>query len=383
MMRRIAVFTGTRAEYGLLYWLLRELKESTSVDLQLIVSGMHLSPEFGDTWKTIVQDGFDIDAKVEMLLSSDSPVGVVKSIGLGVIGFADALERLKPDCLVILGDRYEALAIAQSAMIMRVPIAHLHGGEITEGAFDDAIRHSITKMSYLHFVATDVYRKRVIQLGESPDRVFNVGAIGLEHFNRAPVMTLEELSVSLNFELNAPFFLVTYHPVTLEGEDPSQSFSALLSALDLFPLHQVIITYPNADNGGRAIIPLIEAYADRYPDRVKAIPSLGARRYHSALKHALVVVGNSSSGIIEAPSLGVPSIDIGIRQQGRLAAESVLHCAPHTQAIEEAINTASSQAFREMSQNTVNPYGNGHTVERIVEILTTATMQPTKSFFDV
>ncbi|SCZ27896.1 MULTISPECIES: UDP-N-acetylglucosamine 2-epimerase [unclassified Pseudomonas] len=382
MKRRIAVFTGARAEYGLLYWLLKELKASPSVDLQLIVSGMHLSPEFGDTWKAIVQDGFDIDAKVEMLLSSDSAVGVVKSMGVGLLGFADALERLKPDCLVILGDRYEALAIAQSAMIMRIPIAHLHGGEVTEGAYDDAIRHSITKMSYLHFVATDVYRKRVIQLGESPDRVFNVGAIGLEHFNRSAVMSCEELSNSLGLELNAPFFLVTYHPVTLEGEDPAQSFTSLLIALDQFPDHQVIMTYPNSDNGGRTIIPLIEAYASKYPKRVKAIASLGFRRYHSALKHALVVVGNSSSGIIEAPSMGVPSIDIGIRQRGRLAAESVLHCPAHVPAIQEAIAKASSPSFQELSRNVVNPYGDGHTVERIVEILTTCALQPTKPFFD-
>ncbi|TDF81189.1 UDP-N-acetylglucosamine 2-epimerase [Pseudomonas sp. H9] len=382
MKRRVAVFTGTRAEYGLLYWLLSELRASPSVDLQLIVSGMHLSPEFGDTWKAITQDGFDIDAKVEMLLSSDSPVGVVKSIGVGLLGFADTLERLKPDCLVILGDRYEALAVAQCAMIMRVPIAHLHGGEVTEGAYDDAIRHSITKMSYLHFVATDVYRKRVIQLGESPDRVFNVGAIGLEHFNRSPVMSLEELSRSLGFELKQPFMLITYHPVTLEGEEPAQAFCSLLAALDQFPDRQVIITYPNADNGGRAIIPLIETYANSYPQRVKAIASLGFKRYHSALKHALVVVGNSSSGIIEAPSLGVPSVDVGIRQRGRLAAESVLHCSADVQEITDAIAKASSPAFQELSRTVVNPYGDGHTVERIVEILTTFEMQPTKPFFD-
>ena len=262
---KVAVFTGTRAEYGLLYWLLKDIQDDPELVLQLLVSGMHLSPEFGETYQQIEQDGFFIDEKIEILLSSDSAVGTAKSMGLGVLGFADALNRLKPDVLVILGDRFEALAAAQTAMILRVPILHLHGGEITEGAYDDAIRHAISKLSYLHGTSTEEYRQRVIQLGEQPERVKNVGAIGLDHLKRAEFMDVAEIARSLDFPLNQPYFLVTYHPVTLADEKPEQSFNALLDALDEFKDHQVIITYPNADDGGRRIIPLLEQYAKSNP----------------------------------------------------------------------------------------------------------------------
>lgn len=369
MKRKVAVFTGTRAEYGLLYWLMKDIQASTHLELQVIVSGMHLSPEFGDTWKLIEQDGFRIDAKVEMLLSSDTPVGVVKSMGLGTLGFADALDRLRPDILVVLGDRFEVLAIVQAALIMRIPVAHLHGGEITEGAYDDAIRHAISKMAHLHFVAAEPYRRRVIQLGESPDRVFNVGAIGLDHLRRSPKIDFDELAESLGFALRAPYLLVTYHPVTLLEEDPEQSFIALLEALDKFPEHQIILTYPNADNGGRAIIPLLEAYAHRQPGRVLAIPSLGFRRYLSAVSAATAVVGNSSSGIIEVPAFGIPTVNIGTRQKGRLAADSVLHCEPNSNAIELAIRQALSPEFAEASKTVINPYGQGNAAEAIVNVL--------------
>ncbi len=246
MTRKVAIFTGTRAEYGLLYWLMSEVRQDPVLELQIIVGGMHLSPEFGETWRLLESDGFSIDAKVEMLLSSDTPVGVAKSMGLGTIGFADALDRLRPDVLVVLGDRFEALSIAQVALVMRIPIAHLHGGELTEGAYDDGIRHALTKMAYLHFVAAPQYQARVIQMGESPERVFNVGAMGLDHLMRTPLMSLVELRESLNFALDQPFLLVTYHPVTSADEDPEQSFVAIIEALDRFPDHQVIITYPNA-----------------------------------------------------------------------------------------------------------------------------------------
>ncbi|MBF8669050.1 UDP-N-acetylglucosamine 2-epimerase (hydrolyzing) [Pseudomonas putida] len=383
MTRKVAVFTGTRAEYGLLYWLMKAIQDSTSLDLQVIVSGMHLSPEFGETWKEVVKDGFEIDAKVEILLSSDTPVGVVKSMGLGTLGFADALDRLRPDILVVLGDRFEALAIVQTALIMRIPVAHLHGGEITEGAYDDAIRHAISKMAYLHFVAAEPYRRRVIQMGESPDRVFNVGAVGLDHLCRSEKMSVSALSQSLGFALSCPYFLVTYHPVTNFDEAPESSFSAILAALDEFPDYKVIITYPNADNGGRAIIPLIESYAKAQTDRVVAVPSLGFRRYLGAVSNAAVVIGNSSSGIIEVPSFGVPSVNIGSRQLGRLAADSVLQCEPSAEAIENAIRKAISPDFKEVCKKVVNPYGQGNASEAIVKVLEKFEVATHKSFYDL
>jgi UDP-N-acetylglucosamine 2-epimerase (non-hydrolysing) len=381
--RKVAVFTGTRAEYGLLYWLMKDIQTSARLELQVIVSGMHLSPEFGETWQLIEQDGFDIDAKVEMLLSSDTPVGVVKSMGLGTLGYADALDRLRPDVLVVLGDRFEALAIVQAALIMRIPVAHLHGGEITEGAYDDAIRHAISKMAHLHFVAAEPYRRRVIQMGESPERVFNVGAIGLDHLRRSPKMDLDELAQSLGFALRSPYLLVTYHPVTLLEEDPTQSFIALLDALEKFPEHQIILTYPNADNGGRAIIPLLEAYAQRQPGRVLAIPSLGFRRYLSAVSMADAVVGNSSSGIIEVPAFGIPTVNIGARQKGRLAADSVLHCEPTAESIGLALNQALSDEFAEIGKMAVNPYGQGNAAEVIVSVLEHFDGTLHKSFHDL
>lgn len=383
MSRRVAVFTGTRAEYGLLYWLMKEIQQSELLDLQLIVSCMHLSPEFGDTWRQIVEDGFEIDAKVEMLLSSNTDVGTVKSMGLGVLGFADALDRLRPDLLVVLGDRFEALSICQAALIMRIPVVHLHGGELTEGAYDDAIRHAITKMAFLHFVAAEPYRKRVIQMGESPERVFNVGAVGLDHLKRTPGMPLKQLSESLDFDVSAPFLLVTYHPVTLLEEDPVQSFEALLRALEAFPEYRVVLTYPNADNGGRAIIPMIEQFAARSPERVLAIPSLGFRRYLSVVKRACAVVGNSSSGLIEVPSFGVPTVNIGSRQAGRLSAESVLHCAANKEAIESAIATALSESFAQASRQVLNPYGEGDAASAITRVLETCDVSGHKSFHDL
>lgn len=383
MKRRIAVFTGTRAEYGLLYWLMKDIQASDVLELQVIVSGMHLSPEFGLTWKQIEADGFPVDARVEMLLSSDSPVGVVKSIGLGTIGFADALERLQPELLVVLGDRFEALAIVQSALVMRIPVAHLHGGEITEGAYDDAIRHAITKMASLHFTATETYRRRVIQMGEAPDTVFNVGAIGLDHLRRQPPMEPAALAESLGFDLKQPYLLVTYHPVTLAQEDPEQSFRALLAALDDYPDHQLILTYPNADNGGRAIIALLEEYARSQPGRVLAIPSLGFRRYLGALGRAAAMIGNSSSGIIEAPAFGIPTVNIGARQHGRLAADSVLHCAPDLESIRRAIATALSPDFAAACRKVSNPYGQGDAAGQIVRVLEKHPRHFIKHFHDL
>lgn len=378
-MKKIAVFTGTRAEYGLLYWLLKDIQQDADLELQLLVSAMHLSPEFGMTYEQIEADGFTITEKVEMLLSSDSAVGTAKSIGLGVIGFADALARMKPDILVILGDRFEALAVAQAAMILRIPIAHIHGGEITEGAYDDAIRHAITKLSLLHFTSTKEHQNRVIQLGEHPSRVFNVGAVGLDHLQRSEMMSVEALAASLSFQLEQPYLLVTYHSVTLASEPAKESFEHLLKALDQFPDLQIILTYPNADDGGREIIPLLEAYAQKQPQRVLAIPSLGQLRYLSAVKHAAAVVGNSSSGIIEVPSFQVPTVNLGERQRGRLAANSVLSCHSTTQAIIETLQTA----LQSDQSQVINPYGKGKASEAILEQLKQANLSAVKVFYDL
>lgn len=378
-MKKIAVFTGTRAEYGLLYWLLKDIQADPKLELQLLVSAMHLSPEFGLTYQQIEADGFTISEKVEMLLSSNTAVGTAKSIGLGVISFADALERMQPDVLVVLGDRFEALAVAQAAMILRIPIAHIHGGEITEGAYDDAIRHAITKLSLLHFTSSETHKNRVIQLGESPSRVFNVGAVGLDHLKRTTLMPVEALSASLNFTLDQPFLLVTYHPVTLADEPATKSFNSLLSALNQFPDLKVIITYPNADDGGREIIPLLEEYAHNNPNRVLAIPSLGQQRYLSAVKHAAAVVGNSSSGIIEVPSFNVPTVNIGERQQGRMAASSVFSCGATTTAI---VNTLQKALSSDVSK-VINPYGKGDASEAILEQIKSADLSGVKSFYDI
>ncbi|NMH65593.1 UDP-N-acetylglucosamine 2-epimerase [Shewanella salipaludis] len=383
MTKKIAVFTGTRAEYGLLYWLLKDIQSEEELSLQLLVSGMHLSPEFGETYRQIEKDGFKIDEKIEILLSSDSAVGTAKSMGLGVLGFADALSRLSPDVLVILGDRFEALAAAQTAMILRIPVVHLHGGEITEGAYDDAIRHAITKLSYLHATSTEEYRQRVIQLGEAPERVFNVGAIGLDHLKRGTFMSVEELATSLNFPLHKPYVVATYHPVTLADEEPTASFTALLEAMDQYPDIQVILTYPNADDGGRRIIPLLEAYAAKQPLRVLAIPSLGQVRYLSAIKHAAAVVGNSSSGIIEVPSLDVPSVNIGMRQKGRLAASSVLHCGATASDIQATLEIALSRSYKETDEQVYNPYGQGNASRKVISILKNLKFNSVKSFYDV
>jgi len=312
-MRKIAVFTGSRAEYSLLHPLLTGLRENPRITLQLIVAAMHLSPEFGMTARQIEADGFVADARVEMLLSSDSPVGVAKSMGLGLIGLADALDRLRPDVLILLGDRFETLAAAQVALVMRIPIAHIHGGEVTQGAYDDAIRHAITKMASLHFVAASDYRRRVIQLGERPETVFDVGALGVESIRLAERHPVELLSRTFGFDFGRPYLLVTYHPVTAGDEDPVSSTDALLSALDGVPGYRLIFTYPNADNGGRAILERIQEYASNQVGRVLAVPSLGREFYPSVLAGAAAVVGNSSSAIIEAPALGIPAVDVGIR----------------------------------------------------------------------
>lgn len=382
-MKKIAVFTGTRAEYGLFYWLLKDIEQDPDLELQLIVSGSHLSQQFGYTKKQILADGFYINAEVEMLISSDTSVGTVKSIGVGLIGYADALKRLAPDFLLILGDRYEALAIAQCAMLMKVPIVHLHGGEKTEGAYDDAIRHAITKLSHYHFTATEEYRKRVLQLGEEPSRVFNVGAIGLDHLKRSQLLSLSELGESLGFQLTKPYFVVTYHPVTLANETAKQAVQELLNALERFPLHQVLLTYPNADDGGQVIINLLREFASDNTDRVYLTESLGQIRYLSAVKYADAVIGNSSSGIIEVPSFNVPTINIGARQKGRIAAQSVVNCESDESSIFSAIELVQSEVFRANKARYQNPYGTGDVSQKILQTLKKINPELIKQFNDI
>lgn len=382
-VRKISVFTGTRAEYGLLHWLMKDIESDPDLVLQLLVSGAHLSSEHGSTFRNIEADGFKINEKVEMLLSSDTPVGTAKSVGVGILGFADALARLDPDALIILGDRYEAFGVAQTAVLLRIPVIHLHGGEVTEGAYDDFIRHAITKLATFHITSTEAYRQRVIQMGESPDRVFNWGAIGLDQLRRSAFMSLEELSRDLNFAINRPYIVSTFHPATLSEENSVDSVDAMLASFDHFKDHQIIITYPNADDGNYEIKIRIQDYAARNPARVHVAPSLGHLQYLSALKQSCVVVGNSSSGIIEAPSFQVPTVNIGDRQKGRLAAKSVLHCKPVKDDIIKAIQVALAGEYKQPGEVIENPYGAGDVSSKIVTFLKTCNLSFKKQFYDL
>lgn len=386
-MKRIGIMTGTRAEYGLLKSLMQEINKDNDLELYLIVSGMHLSPEFGMTYKEIEEDGFEINAKVEMLLSSDSPAGISKSIGLGVIGFADEFQRADLDMLILLGDRYEALSAAISAMVMRIPIAHLHGGELTEGAIDEGIRHSITKMSYLHFTSTEEYRRRVIQLGENPERVFCVGAIGVENIKKINLMTKEELERSIHFEIDENTVIVTYHPVTLENNTVEEQFLNLLEVLDRNPKIRMIFTKANADTNGRIVNELIDKYVAQNSERACAFMSLGQKRYLSALKYCRIVIGNSSSGIIEAPSFGKPIINIGDRQKRRICADSVINCGYTQQEIQRAMETALTEEFENKARNCRNPYEKENTAANIISVikdyLLNDKIKLKKGFYDI
>lgn len=381
---KICVVTGTRAEYGLLYWLMKEIDSDSELELQIIVTGMHLSPEFGLTYKVIEQE-FNINKKIEMLLSSDTPVGISKSIGLAQISFSEAYDELKPDLVILLGDRYEIFAAATAAMVARIPIAHLHGGETTEGAFDEAIRHSITKMSHLHFTATDEYRRRIIQLGEAPERVFNVGGLGIENIKRLNLMSKEEFENSINFKLNNKNLLVTFHPVTLEESTTEQQFMQLLNALDTLINTHIIFTKANSDTDGRIINKLIDDYVNSNPSKSVAFASLGQLRFLSALQYVDGVVGNSSSGLAEAPSFKIGTINIGDRQKGRIKASSVIDAEPDYQSILKAIEHLYSDSFKETLITTKNPYGEGSASSEIIQIIKNTSLKHIlkKSFFDL
>jgi GDP/UDP-N,N'-diacetylbacillosamine 2-epimerase (hydrolysing) len=384
MSRKICIITGTRAEFGLLRWLMQEVQNEPNLELQVIATGMHLSPEFGLTYLEVEQAGFEIDAKVEMLLSADTATAVTKSMGLGLIGFADAYSWLSPDLIVVLGDRFEILAAASAALIAGIPVAHLHGGETTEGAFDEAIRHSITKMSHLHFVAAEDYRRRVIQLGEHPDRVFLVGGLGIDAIKRVTLLDRAALETSLNFKLGPKNLLITFHPVTLDGASSQHQLSELLAALGELTDTNLIFTMPNADTGGRELATMVDAFVASHGN-ARVYASLGQLRYLSCMRYVDGVVGNSSSGLAEAPSLGVATINIGDRQKGRLLASSVINCEPTVESIRKALNKLFDPAFRSTLDQTINPYGSGGASKRIVEVLRTHSIDNLlkKSFYDI
>ena len=384
-LRKICVFTGTRADYGHLFWLMKEIEHDVELQLQLLVSGSHLSPEFGLTVGVIEEDGFVIDEKVEMLLSADSAVATCKAMGLGLIGYSEALSRLQPDLLIILGDRFEAMAAAQAALVARVPIAHIYGGETSEGAIDEAIRHSITKMATYHFTAAEAYRKRVIQLGEHPDCCFNYGAPGLDHLSQTRLLDREELEEALKFKLGRQNFLVTYHPATLANEDSSSVFNEILAALQSFPEAHFVLTMPNADPHGRGIIEASKKFAAEMPERACFFSNLGQVRYLSIMKQADAVIGNSSSGLDEAPAQFVPTVNIGERQKGRLRSDSVIDVEPLREKIVAGIEQALSSDFKAKIKNQNPAYGSGDVSKKIVATikkldLAAGTM---KEFYDI
>jgi len=367
--RTVCVVTGTRAEYSLLSGLMKEIEENDGLVLQVVATGAHLSPEFGLTFREIENDGFSIDKKIEVLMSSDSEVGVGKSMGTTMLGFSEALSELKPDILVVLGDRYEIFSVVATAAVLRIPVAHLHGGEVTIGAVDESFRHSITKMSHLHFTSTDEYRRRVIQLGESPDRVFNTGAIGVDNINSKSLLTREKFEDSIGFSLGNRNLLVTFHPVTLESNTAKEQFNILLSVLDELEDTHIVFTKANADADGRVINAAIDEYVLNNSKKCRSFDSLGMLRYLSAMQFMDAVVGNSSSGLIEVPSFRIGTINIGDRQKGRIKASSVIDCAPEIKDMRKAFDELYSKEFQVKLKKVKNPYGNGGVAKKVVKII--------------
>lgn len=383
-MKKIAVITGTRAEFGLLSPLIDEIHKDKNMQLQLIVTAMHLSPEFGYTVDIIETQGYKIDSKVECLLSSDTAVGVTKSVGLATIGFADALNNLEPDLIIILGDRTEMLAAATAAMLANIPIAHIHGGETTEGAYDESIRHAITKMSFIHFASTEIYRNRIIQLGEHPDRVFNVGAIGLDSINNLDLLSREELEKAINFKLGKKNILVTFHPVTLDNKSARAQFKVILDFLYSLKEVHLIFTYANSDKDGRVINKMIKEFVNLNNDRAISFESLGQLRYLSALKYMDMVLGNSSSGILEVPSFLIPTINVGDRQKGRLLSESVIQSEPNLDDLTLAFQKATDLSYLEKIKDQKQLYGSGNASKKIMNVISDFNVQNLKkTFYDI
>jgi len=368
-MKKICVVTGSRAEYGLMSRVMRLIKDDADLRLQIVATNMHLSVEYGETYKEIETDGFFIDKKIPILSSSDTANATAKSVGTGIVGFADAYEELRPDMIMVLGDRYELLAAVSAALFYKIPIIHLHGGEITEGAYDDTIRHAVTKMSNLHFTSTEEYRRRVIQMGENPEAVFYVGALGCDNIRHIPLMDKKELEKSLNFSLDRNTILVTFHPVTMENNTAEAQFNELLNAIDYFKNLRVIFTLPNSDTGGKIIIGLIKEYVVKNPEKTIWFTSLGMKRYLSAMQYIGAVVGNSSSGIIEVPSFHIPTLNIGDRQKGRIAASSVLNCLPIKDEIIQKLAVITESGYIERLKDVVNPYDKPNTAQEIVKII--------------
>ncbi len=384
MKRKICVITGTRAEYGLLRPLMGEIKKDRSLELQIAVTGAHLSPEFGMTYRTIEDDGFKINEKVEMLLSSDSETGIAKSIGIGIMSFAESFERMKPDIAVGLGDRYELLSAVIAALVTRIPLAHIHGGELTQGVFDEQIRHSITKMSHLHFTSTEEYRRRVIQLGENPKYVFNVGAPALDNINEIRLLSKKEFSEQTGFRFGRKNFLITFHPVKREAKSVEQQTKELLKALDGLDVN-IIFTQSNADPDGRKISRILSSYAKGNPRRCIFVDNLGQQKYLSALKHVDILLGNSSSGLIEMPYFKKPTVNIGSRQDGRIRPSSVIDCNACASSISSAIEKAFSSKFLSSLKQMKNPYGSPGASLRMKTILKNIDLKDilNKKFHDV
>ena len=368
-MRKICVFTGARAEFGLLRRVMRGIQDFPDLTLQIVATGMHLSPEFGMTIQEIRSDGFEPDETIEILLSGDTPTAVCKSMGLGLISYGEALERLQPDILVVLGDRFEALCAAAAACVSRIPVAHIHGGELTRGAMDEAFRHAITKMSHLHFTSTEEYRKRVIQLGENPDYVFNVGALGVEVIRKLGLLSLRDLENEIGFRITSPCILVTFHPVTLEKDSGERQFQILLNALDELSDLRIIFTKANADTDGRIINMMIDKYVAKNKDSSIAFTSMGQLRYLSSMQYVDAVVGNSSSGIIEAPCFAVPTVNIGDRQQGRVRPASVIDSDLTKESIFQSLQKALSSDFKKKLRGMVHPYEKENTAGSIMDII--------------
>ncbi|MCM1261967.1 MAG: UDP-N-acetylglucosamine 2-epimerase [Butyrivibrio sp.] len=386
MLKKVAVVTATRAEYGILKNVIEKIDKSEQLELCLIVTGMHLVPEYGMTVEEIEQDGYRISEKVDILLTSNTPASVSKTMGLAMILFSEVFERQNPDMLIVLGDRYELLSVCSAAMNAGIPITHISGGETTQGAIDESIRHCITKMSYLHFPACEAYRKRIIQLGEEPERVYNFGDVGVETLRTIPLMSKEELEKSIDFSLDKPYLSVTFHPTTLESEEAEKQMKEVLAALEVFPDMKFVFTKANADAGGKKMNDLIDRYSNSH-DNCIAFASLGIRRYLSLLRYSSGILGNSSSGIVEAPSFGIPTINIGSRQKGRLQADSILNCEPEREQIIRAVIQSQSKEFLERARNTKNPYGDGDVSTQIVKVITEYLYQNKiyleKKFYDV